>query len=360
MIKSKFLAVGVMSGTSMDGIDISLISSDGKKSYKHIKSKFYSYKKSTKTILSKLVDSLTVSKHSLAHLRSVEELITFEYITALKKFLKDENLLKIDLIALHGQTIFHDPINKSSIQLCDEVKIKGVFNLPIVSDFRQKDLSLGGQGAPLTPIFHKLLMLKLKMTPPICFVNIGGISNITVVNDKEQIFAYDTGPGMCLLDQYMFLKKKINFDKSGKYSLKGKVNSKILNKLMRDKYFRKKNNKSLDRNYFTLNHFIKLNFNDACSTISAFTALTISKEANRFNARYLIVSGGGSKNKYVVNLMKETFKGKILTADNLNLNSDFIESQAFAYLGIRRIKDLAISFPSTTGVKYAVSGGKVN
>ena len=360
MIKNKFLAVGVMSGTSMDGIDISLILSDGKKSYKHIKSKFYNYKKSTKTILLKLVDSFTVSKHSVALLRGTEELVTFEHIAALKNFLKDENLSKIDLIALHGQTIFHDPIKKSSIQLCDELKIKGVFNLPIVSDFRQKDLSLGGQGAPLTPIFHKLLMLKLKMTPPLCFVNIGGISNITVIDDQEYIYAYDTGPGMCLLDQYMFLKKKINFDKGGMHSLKGKVNLKILNKLMSDNYFCKKKNKSLDRNYFSLNPFMKLNFNDACATISAFTAISIIKEANRFNARYLIVSGGGSKNKYVINLMNETFKGKILTADDLNLNSDFIESQAFAYLGIRRMKNLPISFPSTTGVKYSVTGGKVN
>ncbi|MDC3086681.1 anhydro-N-acetylmuramic acid kinase, partial [Pelagibacteraceae bacterium] len=184
MIKNKFLAVGVMSGTSMDGIDISLIFSDGKKSYKHIKSKFYSYKQSTKSILFKLVDSFNVSKHSLALISSAEELVTFEYIVALKNFLKDENLFNIDLIALHGQTIFHDPINKSSIQLCDELKIKNSFKLPIVSDFRQKDLSLGGQGAPLTPIFHKLLMLESKMTPPVCFVNIGGISNITVIDDQ--------------------------------------------------------------------------------------------------------------------------------------------------------------------------------
>ena len=307
MIKNKFLAVGVMSGTSMDGIDISLIFSDGKKSYKHIKSKFYSYKKSTKTILSKLVDSFSVSKHSLALICSTEELVTFEYITALKNFLKDQNLSKIDLIALHGQTVFHDPINKSSIQLCDGLKIKSSFKLPIVSDFRQKDLSLGGQGAPLTPIFHQLLMQKLKITPPVCFVNIGGISNLTVLDDKKYIYAYDTGPGMCLLDQYMILKKKINFDKGGKHSLKGKVNPKILKKLMSDKYFRKKKNKSLDRNYFSLNRFMKLNFNDACATISAFTALTIIKEANRFNAKHLIVSGGGSKNKYVIKLMTVSY-----------------------------------------------------
>ena len=116
---------------------------------------------------------------------------------------------------------------------------------------------------------------------------------------------------MCLLDQYMVLKKKINFDKGGKHSLKGKVNSKILKKLMSDKYFLKKKNKSLDRNYFSLNPFMKLNFNDACATISAFTALTIIKEANRFNAKYLIVSGGGSKNKLVINLMQEIFRGKL-------------------------------------------------
>ena len=129
---------------------------------------------------------------------------------------------------------------------------------------------------------------------------------------------------------------------------------------MNDKYFNKKNNKSLDRNYFSIHPFMKLNFNDACATISAFTALTITNEANRFNAKHLIMSGGGSKNRYVKNLMKETFKGKLLTADQLNLNSDFIESQAFAYLGIRRIKNLSISFPSTTGVKHAVSGGVIN
>ena len=129
---------------------------------------------------------------------------------------------------------------------------------------------------------------------------------------------------------------------------------------MGDKYFYMKKNKSLDRNYFSLNPFMKLNINDACATISAFTAITITKEANRHKARYLILSGGGSKNKCVINLMNKTFKGKIFTADNLNLNSDFIESQAFAYLGIRRIKNLPISFPSTTGVKYPVTGGKIN
>ena len=111
MIKSKFLAVGVMSGTSMDGIDISLILSDGKKSYKHIKSQFYSYKQSTKKILSKLVDSFSISKHSFALISSSEELVTFEYIAALKNFLKDENLSKIDLIALHGKKVFHDSVN---------------------------------------------------------------------------------------------------------------------------------------------------------------------------------------------------------------------------------------------------------
>ena len=359
MIKSKFLAVGVMSGTSMDGTDISLILSDGKKSYKHIKSKFYRYKESTKKILSKLVDSFSVSKHSLALISSTEELVTFEYIDSLKKFLKDENLSKIDLIALHGQTVFHDPIYKSSIQLCDEQKIKGSFKLPIVSDFRQKDLSLGGQGAPLTPIFHKLLMLESKLPLPVCFVNIGGISNITALDDQGHIYAYDTGPGMCLLDQYISRKKKINFDKDGKNSQKGIINVTILNNLMSDNYFRKKKNKSLDRNYFSLNPFMKLNFNDACATISAFTALTITREANRFNANYLIVSGGGSKNKYVIKLMKESFKGKLLTADYLNLDSDFIESQAFAYLGIRRMKNYPISFPSTTGVQYSVTGGKI-
>jgi anhydro-N-acetylmuramic acid kinase len=359
MKKDKFFAIGVMSGTSFDGIDISLISSDGKKYFKPIKSSFFKFSSKIRQKLFQISTNFNENQYKIGLLSLIESEITQEYVKAIKTFISKNRLKKIDLIGIHGQTIFHKPENKTSLQLCNPKILHNELGIKIVSDFRQNDLKFGGEGAPLVPVFHKMLVSHLDLKGNIIFINLGGISNLTYIPLRGRLKAYDTGPGMTLLDQYVYLKKKKRFDHNGNFSLKGKTNRKILESVLKDKYFNKKPPKSLDKLYFSLRLFEKLNFNDACATISSFTGESILREIIKFKANKVVVSGGGIKNRQIFNILKKALKSKLCIIDEFNLNKDFIESQAFAYLAIRRLKKLPISFPGTTGVSYPVSGGKI-
>ena len=357
MKKKNYCVIGVMSGTSMDGIDISIVKSDGINNYKHISSKYFSYSKSTLHLLSRCNNLFAMNKKNIELLYECEQSVTKDYISALKKFIYLNRQYKTDLISIHGQTVFHAPHIKSTIQLCNGEFIKESLNIPVVYDFRQRDILNGGEGAPLVPIFHRLISKIKKITLPAYFVNIGGISNITYIDRRGRFSAYDTGPGMCLLDQYVKLNKNKKFDVGGKYSEQGTIDFKTVHKLMNDKYFKLIPPKSLDRNYFSLKPFKTLEFNNACSSISAFTALSIIREIKKRKYNSIILSGGGIQNKLIVSLLKKELGHAVIKSDELNFETKFMESQAFAYLGVRSIKKLAISFPNTTGVKRPVSGG---
>ena len=179
------------------------------------------------------------------------------------------------------------------------------------------------------------------------------------MDNRGKLTAYDIGPGMCLLDQFVFFKKKQFYDNNGVYSSRGKINEFILRQLLNDKFFKKNPPKSLDRNYFSFNSVLKINFYDACATLSAFTAYTIINDLKKIDSQIIILSGGGTKNKFILNLIKENLGNKVVSMDEIYGDSKFIESQAFAYLGIRRVKNLPISFPETTGVKNPITGGKI-
>ena len=357
MSNNKLHAIGIMSGTSLDGIDLSYVSSDGKSTFTHKCSSLFKFRASTRESLYSLVNNFTKNKKSISSIIDCENLVSEDYVNAIRKFIKSNKIKKIDLIAIHGQTIFHSSVNKSSIQLCNSSYISEKMNNIVVTDFRQKDLLNGGEGAPLVPIFHKLLINKLNLKRPCSFINIGGISNITVLDDRGRLTAYDVGPGMCLLDQYVYLKKKKLYDSYGKYSSKGKININILKQLLGDKYFKKNPPKSLDRNYFSFNSVRNLNFYDACATLSAFTAYSIINDLKKIKSQNIIISGGGVKNRFILNLIKKNFDNKVISLHKIYGDAKFIESQAFAFLGIRRIKNLPISFPGTTGVKNPVTGG---
>ena len=207
MSNNKLHAIGIMSGTSLDGIDVSYISSDGKSVFTHNCSSLFKFRDSTRKSLHNLVNNFTKNKNSISNISDCENLVSEDYVNAIRKFTISKNIKKVDLIALHGQTIYHSSKNKSSIQLCNSSYIAEKTNSIIVTDFRQKDLLNGGEGAPLVPIFHKLLINKLKLKKPCSFVNIGGISNISILDNRDKLTAYDIGPGMCLLDQFVFFKK---------------------------------------------------------------------------------------------------------------------------------------------------------
>ena len=359
MSNNKLHAIGIMSGTSLDGIDVSYVSSDGKSRFTHNCSSLFKFRESTRKSLHSLVNNFTKNKKSISNIIDCENLVSEDYVNAIRKFIKSKNIKKVDLIALHGQTIYHSSKNKSSIQLCNSLYIAQKTNSIIVTDFRQDDLLNGGEGAPLVPIFHKLLINKLKLKKPSSFINIGGISNISLLDKRGRLTAHDIGPGMCLLDQYVNFKKKQPYDNNGTYSSRGKINKSILRQLLNDNFFKKSPPKSLDRNYFSFNSVLKINFYDACATLSAFTAYAIINNLKKIDNQKIILSGGGVKNKFILNLIKENLGNRVISIDEIYGDSKFIESQAFAYLGIRRVKNLPISFPGTTGVKNPITGGKI-
>ena len=360
-MRNNFLTIGAMSGTSADGIDISLIETDGLNYFKPIKNVSIAYKKNLKKMILNLSRKFKNKTYHYQIIR-IEQMITTNYIIGIEKLLKSSKVKieDITIVGLHGQTIYHEPTRYISLQLINSKKISEHFKIKVISDFRENDIIRGGEGAPLVPIFHKVLMKYLKINEPTIFINIGGISNITYV-DSKNLIAFDTGPGMCLLDDYVNKNSNNNFDYGGKFSNKGNVSKKIISQNMLDKFFKKRYPKSIDRNYFSLNVYSQLDFFDACSTISMFTAFSIFNGIKKLNKKYknIYIMGGGSKNLFILRELSKLTKVQVKSINTKKLSEKYIESQAFAYLAIRSLKKLPISFPNTTGVIKSSRGGKI-
>ena len=388
-----YTALGLMSGTSMDGVDASIIQTDGKSKYKAILDKYFKYPESIYNDLTSLRDKIKTQKDLKKHqkkIKIVEKDITIFHAESVDKILI-KTKLKIDFIGLHGQTIFHNPELKISKQLGDGKLLSKLTKKKVVYDFRQKDLKNNGQGAPLTPVFHQLLNKKLKnqiKTEAIFFVNIGGIINITNFSNSLEdkiLLAGDIGPGMCLIDKLVRDNLDQRYDENGKIAKSGNVNkSKLIkfqkkledggvgklrewiafdnNILSEGRYFR-----SLDIKEFDLSIIKGLTLKDAVATLTEFTSLIIGKLHTRRSLRTtLILCGGGRKNKFLVQRVKKISKhlvapysSSIKLIDDYGINGDFVESQAFGYLAVRSYLKLPISFPETTGCKKPTTGGVI-
>ena len=378
MKKKIFTALGVMTGTSMDGVDISLIKSDGSAEYTHILDSYFeievSLHKKLTNIRKKLFIYEDLDKHS-EELIEVEREFTLFIGKILKTFLSNQGK-EIDLIGFHGQTVFHNSDKKISKQLGDGKLLSQITKKIVVNNFREKDLINGGQGAPLTPIFHSLLseimIKKYSLDFPINIINIGGITNVTqVVNNFDQegknLIAFDIGPGNCLIDKWVKKNSTNKFDKDGKISKLGKVNDLILNQAL-DNFNIDIFDKSLDINDFDISFVKGLSLEDGCATLTKFSAIQITQGIKFINSlkKYdqvkNIICGGGRKNKSLISYIKDnlTKKNTLEMIDDYGFDGDFIESQAFAYLSVRSFLDLPISFPNTTKCKTPTVGGIVH
>ena len=355
-MKETYFGLGLMSGTSMDGVDASIISSNGKDQYEPIYDEFFEYDEDTRENLYSCRDKI-LTKEDITKFKSelekLEKKITLFHAKISNKILSEKKI-KIDLIGFHGQTMFHDGDKRISLQIGDGRLLSQITKKKVIYDFRKNDLMNGGQGAPLTPIFHKLLF-KLTKKNSATFLNIGGISNETFINNDGKIFAKDVGPGNCLIDKW--IKKNTNklFDLDGKIAESGKIDQIILENAL-DFFLNSKisNKKSFDILDFDYSFVRGLSLNDGAATLAEFTAEIISKNISNNN---IYVSGGGRKNKFLIKKIEKKINKKINMIDNLDLNGDFVESQAFAFLGIRSLLNLPISFPETTGCKEPSSGG---
>ena len=367
-MKKLITAIGLMSGTSCDGIDVSIVESDGEDALNPIGDFFFPYAENTKyrirTLKEKIdkAHDLEINKNEIIDL---EKEITFLHSRAINLLLKKLkiNKSKIDLIGLHGHTIFHSFNEKKTIQLGDGRVLSKLIGLNVIYNFRENDLKNGGQGAPLVPIFHKLLQKKLQLKNPVVFVNIGGIANLTYLDANNDMVSFDAGPGNFLIDKLLQQKSngKIQFDNEGEIAFKGKVEKIILDSFLSDPYYNSLPPKSLDVNDFNLSSIRGLSVENSITTLSELTALTVVNSLNFFpnKPQEIVLCGGGRKNKYIYERIKKISKISTINIDDYKVNGDFIESQAFAYLAIRSFFNKPITFTKTTGVSKPTTGGSL-
>jgi anhydro-N-acetylmuramic acid kinase len=351
MKKKLYTAIGLMSGTSMDGVDVSLIRSDGFNQLINVLDEYYEYNETLHKELIELrnliliIDDLKLHDIRIKELEREITLFHSKIVNEISLKYKDE----IDFIGFHGQTIFHNPDQKISKQLGDGKLMSQLVKKKVFYDFRQEDIANKGEGAPLAPIFHNLLSKnineKYSINFPVCFLNIGGISNITKIIKKdekleENLEAFDSGPGNCMIDEWVRKNSKNNFDKNGLIAKSGKIDQLILNQVI-DNFELNSFDKSLDIKDFDISFARGLSLEDGCATITNFTAYLIAKGIEHANGNNsdpikFLVCGGGRKNDYLINSIKNYLSHKknisINSIDDYSLNGDYIESQAFGYL----------------------------
>jgi len=359
-------SIGLMSGTSSDGIDASIIKSDGENEVHFIGNLFFPYderiKLKIRSLKEKINLTIDIEKNQL-EIISLEKEITFLHAKTVNLIIKKYNInkFKINLVGFHGHTIFHSFKEKITKQIGNGGLLSQLTQLNVINNFREKDINNGGQGAPLVPIFHKLLQIKLKLKVPLLFVNIGGISNLTYLGKDKEIISFDTGPGNFLIDRILQLKSnnKIQLDKDGELAFAGRVDKNILDSYLSDPYYESLPPKSLDINDFNLSPLRSLSIEDSAATLSELTSLVVVNALNFFNFKpdEIILCGGGRKNKYIFERIKKASNILTNNIDDYKIDGDFVESQAFAYLAIRSFLKKPISFPGTTGVLKPSTGG---
>ena len=373
MKKKVFTSLGLMTGTSMDGIDLSIIKSDGYTEFVTVLDDYFEFDghiyEKLIDLRSKIISAQDLKRYS-EELNLIEKEITLFHSKVVKKVSNNIND-EIDLIGFHGQTIYHNPDEKISRQLGNGKLLNQLTKKDIVFNFRKNDILNEGQGAPLTPLFHHLISIKNEIRLPVCFLNIGGISNITVVKDREnlsELVSKDIGPGNCLIDAWVRKNSSRKFDQDGKLASSG-IKNEIIFEQAQELFSNRPNKKTLsfDVNDFDVSFARGLSLEDGATTLTDFTARVIgstlfsllSKVSNK--TWKVLVCGGGRKNKVLIEkIKKNTLKNiEIQSIDNYEINGDFVESQAFAFLAIRSILKLPISFPNTTGCLKPCSGGEL-
>tara|TARA_Y100000992_G_C21239419_1_gene479922 strand:- start:90 stop:1205 length:1116 start_codon:yes stop_codon:yes gene_type:complete len=368
MIK-EYTSLGFMSGTSGDGIDASIICSDGDTKYEVIQDKYFEYEANIYNKIHSIkaqINSIKKLDELKKDLIDLENKITLFHAKVGKEIIKDK---KVDIVGFHGQTIYHSPQEKISKQLGNGRLLSQLLKKKVVYNFRNDDIQNGGEGAPLSPLFHKLIVSKLMLNLPTCILNIGGISNITVIenDNSSKFFSKDIGPGNCLIDNWVRSNTSSKFDLDGALANKGIVNEIILEQAQELFSNRSNSNFSLDINDFDVSFVRGLSIEDGAATLTNFTAKIISSAINEFLKKEkhktieILICGGGRKNKILIQNIKKYLNNNLVVRhiDDYGINGDFVESQAFAFLAIRSILGLPISFPNTTGCKSPSTGGKI-
>ncbi|MFK0382296.1 anhydro-N-acetylmuramic acid kinase [Agrobacterium sp. NPDC090273] len=362
-------AIGLMSGTSMDGIDIALLHTDGESIVRHGPSGYFPYDPHLRAIWQKALTtakSICERRERPEDLGDAERKLTLAHAAAVKSFLHRHKLQadQIDVIGFHGQTVLHRPDEALTVQIGDGPLLAEETGIDVVYDMRANDMVHGGQGAPLIPAYHAALAANLPkgFATPAVFVNIGGISNLTFIGDEGRLAAFDSGPGNMLIDQWIEAHTGKTFDKGGKVAASGKVVLPLVTRYMESPFFSANIRRSLDRSDFLPPQKGEVSLGDGARTLAHLTGTAILKSASYLPeaAKTYVVCGGGRLNPVIMAefaAQAAEKDAKVIAAEDAGFDGGAMEAEAWAYLAVRSLKGLPLTYPGTTGVAEPVTGG---
>ncbi len=366
----------------MDGIDVAMLKTDGETVSAFGPARTFAYADKDRAVLAAAMDAagtLTARDQRPGPLVAAERLVTQRHIEAVRQFLDETGLAAgdIDLVGFHGQTVFHDPARRLTVQLGDGAGLARALGIDVAWDFRAADVAAGGQGAPLAPVFHRALARHARLDLPVAVLNIGGVANVTWIGpegleiEKSEsidpaagaLIAFDTGPGNALIDDWMHKKAGLGFDRNGDIARSGVLpDDGTLSTLMANSFFQVPAPKSLDRNNFSITPIDHLRLADGARLLVDFTVSSIALAPASFPAppKAWIITGGGRHNGFMMEVLRGHLQTPVHIAEEIGLDGDAVEAQAFAYLAARTATGKPLTFPGTTGVDAPMSGGRIS
>jgi len=352
--------LGLMSGTSMDGIDAALLRTDGEAIFDFGPALTLPYEPALRDRIRACLNDgpgnpLTLSRDlSMAHAHAVQALLDKAGMVA-----RD-----VAWLGFHGHTLLHRPAERRTWQTGDGALLSKLTGIATVGDFRSQDVAMGGQGAPLVPLYHAALAKHAGLQPPLLVLNLGGVGNVTYIgsDNENDLIAFDTGPGNALIDDWMLRHANAAHDEGGKVAAAGTVNTDRLARLLDHAYFAQRPPKSLDRNDFSAAAVEGLSLEDGAATLAAFTAASVARGLSHLPQRPLrcLVCGGGRHNATLMRLLTQHLNMPVEAVEAVGWNGDHLEAEAFAFLAARAVRSLPLSLPGTTGVSAPVSGGRLS
>lgn len=349
-------ALGLMSGTSMDGIDAALLCTDGERVAGHGLAATQPYGAAFRERLRGVLGS----RGGKGKIRQVAEELTQMHAKAALELIEVSPLEAADVAVLgfHGHTILHAPKKHRTVQIGDGELLARLTGIDVVCDFRSADIAAGGEGAPLTPLYHQARAQDLER--PLAVLNLGGVANVTWIGAGGALLAFDTGPGNALIDDWAVARTGQPFDRNGKLAHRGKANEAFLQGFLEDPYFWRAPPKSLDRDAFTIKSLGGLSPEDGSATLTALTARTVALAAERHfpsPVERWLVTGGGRRNPALMGMLRDCLNAEVAPVEIVGWNGDSLEAEAFAFLAVRSLRGLPLTLPSTTGVARPATGG---
>jgi anhydro-N-acetylmuramic acid kinase len=363
---SSICAIGLMSGTSYDGVDVALLNTDGETIDGVGPTGYRPYSEQERAVVRRAIAaggnlSLANRAERPKILADAEDLVTDMHAEAVEAFLAANGMpaSQVSVVGFHGQTILHRPDRGMTVQLGDGRALAARLGIPVVYDFRAADIAAGGQGAPVVPVFHRAMVRMLKEQHPVGVLNIGGVANVTWIGRDRTLIAFDTGPGNALIDDWMLRHTGMAVDAEGQTAAGGNVDEAILNELLMNPYFGCVPPKSLDRNAFAVDPVLPLSVADGAATLTAFSAASIARAREHFPEEPTLwaICGGGRRNRTLMTMVAARVESALAPAEAAGFDGDAVEAEAWAYLAVRSLKGLPITFPGTTGVAAPMTGG---